>query len=178
MLRWTLAVACTAMVVGQVERSQEPDTRPADTQPATRPADADTTLRKPAQADILKNLLGRQDRLRPIRPRPSDEGSEGGAGAEPDGQPLLLEGTFLVERPGRLMREDGRAVFVFRVDADAAASRSMPILENQLLETIEREAEAGFSEFIVSAEVTRYRGRNFLLLRKVLRRVGHGNIGP
>lgn len=177
MLLWTLAVACTAMLVGQVE-PQEPDTKPADSQPATRPAETGTTLRKPAQADILKNLLGQRDRLRPIRPQPSEEPSEAGAGVGPDGLPLLLEGTFLVERPGRLMREDGRAVFVFRVDADRAASRSMPMLENQLLETMEGEAEAGFSEFIISAEVTRYGGRNFLLLRKVLRRVGHGNIGP
>jgi hypothetical protein len=178
MLRWTLAVACTAMLVGQVERSQEPGPKPVDSQPATLPADTGTTLRKPAQANILRNLLGQRDRLRPIQPRPSEEPSEAGAGVGPDGLPLLLEGTFLVERPGRLMREDGRAVFVFRVDADSAGSRSMPMLENQLLETMEREAKAGFSEFIISAEVTRYRGRNFLLLRKVLRRVGHGNIGP
>ena len=176
MLRWILMTVCTVMLAGQAQEKQ-PAEKPADTQPATRPAGSSTTLRKPAQADILKNLLRRDERPMPIRPQkplPTGEGGE----ASHAGQPLLLEGAFLFERPGRLVHEDGRAKFVFHADDGTQATSTMEICPNQLLEAMEREVEAGFSEFIVSAEVTRYRGCNYLILRKLLRRVGHGNLSP
>jgi hypothetical protein len=158
---------------------QEADaTQPPATQPTSQPAEPRSTLRKPSQARILENLLNRADRPLPIKAQTRLEPAESSSDPGVQRFPLLLEGTFLPERPGRLVREEGRARFVFIADGSAAATRSMPILESQLLETMEREAEAGFSEFIISAEVTRYRGQNYLLLRKVLRRTEHGNLGP
>jgi hypothetical protein len=151
----------------------------ADVQPAaSQPAKRESTLRKPEQAQILEHLLGQKDVV-PLQPRsaPGQRPESGGANG-PGAERLLLEGTLLVERPGRYVEEGGRAVFICRVHAEDAAPRKMPILENQLLETMEREAEAGFSEFIVSAEITRYRGKNYLLLKKVLRRASHGNLSP
>lgn len=177
MLRWTLTTTLAALLAVQPQDQPKPQVKPADTQPASRPADSNPTLRKPGQAQVLKNLLARKDRPVPVRPVPSGSGPVKPS-VGPDGQPLLLEGTFVVERPGRLTREDGRAIFVFRGDAEGTTTRSMPILESQLLETMEREAEAGYSEFIVSGEVTRYKGRNYLLLTKVLRRVANGNLSP
>ncbi len=156
----------------------------AETQPATATQPAPTTsnppssLRKPEQAETLKALLRRQEGRTPIKPLQEAAQSDGQRqGLDPEGNSLLLEGTFLVERPGRLLREEGRSLFICRVEG-SKATRTMEIHENQLLELMEREAEAGFSEFIVSGEVTRYRGRNYLLLRKILRRVGHGNVKP
>ncbi len=177
MLRWIMTTIVAGLLVLQPQQKPAPEAKPADTQPASQPADANPTLRKPSQAEILKNLLSRKDRAVPVRPIPSGSGrSKPTVG--PDGQPLLLEGTFLVERPGRLIHENGRPSFVFQGDGESTATRSMVILESQLLETMEREAEAGYSEFIVSGEVTRYNGRNYLLLKKVLRRVANGNLGP
>ncbi len=178
MLRGILVAACALLLIGQVEDKPQPASRPTQTQPATRPTDSNPTLRKPAQVEILKNLLRQQDRPTPIQSQTSPGRPDSTPGLGSDGRPLLAEGTFLVERPGRLMREGGRAKFVFHVNGESEASRSMPVLESQLLESMEREAEAGFSEFIVSAEVTRYRGTNYLLLRKVLRRTEHGNLSP
>jgi hypothetical protein len=181
MLSWILATVCTMMLVGQTGDSGPASKKSPDTQPTSRPAEAPSTLRKPAQAVILKGLLGRTERPTPIQPQ--DPQTPGGgparaADVDPDGQPLLLEGTLLVERPGRLVHEAGQAKFVFHVDADSSVTRTMEILPNQLLEAMEREAQAGFTEFIVTAELTRYKDRNYLMLRKILRRVGHGNLGP
>jgi hypothetical protein len=178
MLRWIIAAICPLLFVAQ-EQASRPATKPAETQPASQPAG--TTLRNPEQIEILKNLLNRQDRAMPVRPQPAQKpGQEAptSQATDAEGHPLLLEGTFLSERPGRLVREEGRAKFVCYIDGGGQAPRAIEILESQLLEAMEREAEAGFSEFIVSGEVTRYRGRNYLLLRKILRRVDNGNLGP
>ena len=179
MLRLVLTCLCAVLLMGQTE-DKSAASKPAETQPTTRPATSNTVLRRPAQADILKNLLGRDERPAPIKPQepqattgPADRSGR----LDETGQPLLLEGTFLIERPGRLLREEGRAKFVFLADGTNAAPRTMEILPNQLLETLEREAEAGFGEFVISAEVTRYKGSNYIILRKILRRVEHGNLG-
>ncbi len=178
MFRWILTSVCVVLVLGQAEDKPQPSTKQATSQLASRPAEPSTILRKPEQAEILRNLLTQQDRPVPVKPRTDAGRAETAARMASAGRPLLLEGTFLVERPGRLVMEEGRAKFVFHVDGTSPEPCTMQLLENQLLETLEREATAGFSEFIISAEVTRYRGSNYLLLRKVLRRTSHGNLGP
>ncbi len=172
MLRWMLLSVCALLLMGQTEE-KSPPIRPVETQAATRPAPTNTVLRRPAQADILKNLLSREARPAPIKPQDPQTGK-----VDQPGEPLLLEGSFVVERPGRLVHEDGRAKFVFLEEGGAPALRTMEILPNQLLEMMEREADSGFAEFVISAEVTRYKGTNYLILRKILRRVGHGNLTP
>lgn len=155
----------------QKAAAAEPD---AASQPASQPTTAGA--RRPAQAEILRNLLSEQaERPKPVLP--TDSGRQGGDAAG-SARGLLTEGTIVVERPGRLVREDGRAKFLLHVEGEGPAPRAMPVLESQLLELMEREAEAGFAEFIVSAEVTRYRGTNYLLMRKVLRRTSHNNVAP
>jgi hypothetical protein len=54
----------------------------------------------------------------------------------------------------------------------------MEFNKNRWLEAMEAEAEAGVTEFIISAEVTRYRGRNYLNLLKYRRQISHGNLTP
>ncbi len=154
---------------------QEPPAPGTTTQPATTTPPEQSTLRKPDEAAILKNLLRQQDRATPILPAgPAEATSQASRG----GPQLLLEGTFLMERPARLIYEGDQPQLAIQADVGAPKLETMTVLENQLLEMMEREAQAGFTEFVVSAEVTRYRGRNYLLLRKVLRRVGHGNLSP
>lgn len=181
MFRWIYVVACASLLVAQTPPSGSTEPESPQSQPASRPAAPASGLPVPAQAEILKNLLGREARPTPIRPRESTElttNEAAAAGLDPDGQPLLLEGTFIVERPGRLVREGGRAKFVFYQQEGGTGPRHIEILQSQLLEVMEREAESGLTEFVVSGEVMRYRDRNFLLLRKILRRVDHGNLGP
>lgn len=179
MLRWIVATACAVTLLGAKQDQPPPTGRPTDTQPATRPAGPRTMLRRPAQADILRKLIQRGRRPSPIRPQEPGRGAAAAEGSsDAQGQPLLPDGTFLVERPGRLVYEAGRPKLIFHAADGVPGKRIMEICPNRLLEAMEREAAAGFGEFIISAEVTRYKGYNYLILRKILRRVGHGNVGP
>jgi hypothetical protein len=177
MFSWILGTLCATLLVAQSAGPGQ-TTQPAASHPGTQPADASSTLRKPAQANILKGLLRQAERPAPIRPVESAAPKKGAVSKGADGLPLLLEGTMLVERPGRLIHEDGRAKLVLFADTESQAPRTVEIVPSQLLEAMEREERAGFNEFIVSAEVTRYKDRNYLMLRKILRRVGNGNVGP
>lgn len=175
MNRWFSAAFCGMLCMAYAQdKAAQPASQPTPA-PATQPADA--VLRQPEQADLLRKLLARRQRPEPILPR-TDGPSTAEAKVGPDGHPLLVEGTFIAERPGRLEHEDGEAYYVFNLDGEGAGPRRIPILRNQLLELLEQEAQAGYQEFIVSADVTRYRGSNYLLLRKVLRRLSNGNLGP
>jgi len=146
--------------------------------PASAPA-SPRTLRRPEQAEIIQDLLRQRDKAGVILPQDPQEGQSSGAvrAATADDSSLLPEGTILVERPGRLVSDGGRPMFVFLTSATGGRPQSMELLPCQLLEALERESARG-SEFTVSGEVTRYRGRNYLLLLKVLHRVNHGNLSP
>jgi hypothetical protein len=165
---------------------QKPPTprRPVASQPATtQPASAPRTMRKPQQAEIIENLLRERERSSLILPQePQAVVGQELAASQPSsdrGTPgLLADGTTVVERPGQLAVEEGRPRFVFYAEGDEPKLRTMEILPNHLLEAMEREAQGGRSEFVISGEVMRYKGRNYVLLRKVLRRVGHGNLAP
>lgn len=180
MVSWILATLCTTWLFVSSPTTQDPPAPPPESQPASsQPGASGTTLRKPPQAAILRGLLRREERPAPIRPQdPGTGATQPEAGKDASGQPLLLEGTLLVERPGRLVIEGDRAKFVLQAGADSQATQSLEILPNQLLEAMEREAQGGMGDFIVTAEVTRYRDRNYLILRKILRRVAHGNLSP
>ncbi len=157
-------------------------TAPPASQPATQPT-SEPTLRRPQQVDVLQKLLERQVRPEPILPeqperRPGRKLPDANAVTASDGSPLLPEGTVLIERPGRLVVHEDRAEFVFAPDENHRAAATMEILKSQLLEAMESQAEGGDNQFIISAEVTRYHGRNYIILRKVLRRVPNGNLTP
>lgn len=173
---WALA-ALGVLILGQTAASPGPQ-KPADSQPAARPGEGAAGGRRPQQSDVLRDLLLQQGRNRPVPAKAPETTAAGGPRLGPDGQPLLLEGTFLIERPGRLVYDGGRPRFEFMLDDGATAPRIVELLPNQLLETLEQEARLGFSEFVISAEVTQYQGANYLILRKVLRRVSNGNLGP
>ncbi len=171
-----LCVLCTALT-----GMQTPKAEPPASQPATQPAESQPagTLRTPAQAEILKNLLREREQPRAILPERG--ASPAGAltpGREPLAPGILPDGTMLMSRPGRFVREGGKPRFILSPDTASDSSRSLEILPNQFLELLERDADAGFAEFTVSADVTLYRGVNYLLIRNLQRRVDHGNLAP
>ena len=181
-----IVLVTAAEVLPLAGDQQNPPTprRPVASQPATtQPTSAPRTLRKPQQADIIENLLRERERSSLIVPQePQAAGEQGLAASRPSADSaalgLLSDGTALVERPGRFAIEEGRPRFVFYAEGDEPKLRTMEALPNQLLEAVEREEGAGRSEFVISAEVTLYKGSNYLLLRKVVRRVNHGNLAP
>jgi len=154
-------------------RSGQPATDQAATQPASRPAPRD-----PEQARIFETLLRESDRphARPVLSEatgPATRGGEAATGA------LLLDGTPLSQCAGRLVCSGDRSLFEFKSGAPAeGAPSAMEILRNAWLEAMEAELATGVSEFIISAEVTRYRGRNYLLVRNYRRQIEHGNLNP
>jgi len=174
MLRLVLAVIVAASWTLAPQEAKEEGVTPPASQPTSQPA-VRATPRSPEQARIFQELL--RDTERP-RAKPILSVSEDARSVAGDAS-LLPEGTVLIERPGRLVRSGERSEFHLKPDSPAdGAPNVMEFNKNGLLEAMEAEAAAGVREFVISAEVTRYRGRNYLNLLKYGRRISHGNLGP
>lgn len=142
------------------------------TRPATRPA---TTAPSPEQMfnKMLKPARSTERTLVPS-PGPPATDKTSGAGAVAPGAPavtVLREGTYLVDRTGRLSHSaDGQqAEFIF--DSDGQALRDPPVilLPNLKLMTMENAVSASRDmRFRITGMVTEYRGRNYVLLDKVV----------
>lgn len=130
--------------------------------------------RLPQQAEIFRELLEKSEAVKPIMPVHAEAGP---APTRVDERGLMLEGEQIVNREARFVRGGGRPTLVIQ-PRDGGSPQTFPILESQLLELLEREAELGVDEFVITAEARLYRGKNYLLLLKVMRRVPNGNITP
>src|SRR5262249_29620588 len=142
-----------------------------ESQPASQPSG-----RTPEQASVLKELLRSVDRPAITTPEPIRSSEPSPAARKDDS--LQAEGTLLVEKPGRLIRSGERSEFKFTSPEGKGLAQPLELLPNSWLEYMEKEADAGASEFIITADVTTYRGRNFLMLRTYRRQVSHGNLNP
>ncbi len=82
-----------------------------------------------------------------------------------DESALIQEGRWLIDREGRLDRVDGQTRFIFD-----SGDEPITLLPNAKLERIEDISDYGRrgQKFRISGAVTVYRGRNYLLLSKVL----------
>jgi hypothetical protein len=83
-----------------------------------------------------------------------------------DSSKLLREGTVLLDRRGRLRRDEGGAwMFIFDADAEGLADPPMILLPCLLLERMEQYARIVGSDppLLVSGHVHVYGGRNYLL---------------
>ena len=89
---------------------------------------------------------------------------------------LRLDGTPLVQRVGRLVRQERWWVLVPDSDRIDAADGPLRLLPNQAVETMMRESQrGGQTVFVVSGEITLFENENYLLPRSVTRRVDLGN---
>jgi len=95
------------------------------------------------------------------------------------GQSALLEGSLIVRRSGRMMRDGTRWAFHFD-DEQATGLSAIKLLPNQSLEVMVRSAERGASGlvYIVSGETTHFDSESFLLVRGVTRMPDLGNLRP
>jgi hypothetical protein len=101
------------------------------------------------------------------------DNTSGAAAVAPNAptMPLLREGTFLVDRTGRLGRSvDGLPEY--RFDSDGRALRDPPvlILANTKLMQMEEENKRSNRDlrFRITGVLTEYRGRNGVLIEKVV----------
>jgi hypothetical protein len=85
---------------------------------------------------------------------------------------LVREGTYLVDRVGRLSRAPDGKRFEFTFDADGRALRDPPVilLPGQKLAALENAAASDNRDrrYRLSGLITEYRGRNYLLPDKVI----------
>jgi hypothetical protein len=179
MFRFVLISLIAASCVREPPQEKEKAGESAEAQPASQPAGRTVSPRNPTQARILEELLRDAEQARP-RPIVSEPQVERGRGSAEGSQPgSLLPDGYLVERAGRLVRSGEHVEFHFTSGSPAeGAPNIMEFNKNRWLEAMEVEAEAGVEEFVISAEVTRYRGRNYLNLLKYRRQVSHGNLTP
>lgn len=167
--------------------AQQPPTA-GQTTPATRPSaapvapavDGQTTPAALPPADqVLNQMLrsspaGAARPLRPVQDPPAIDRTSGAGAVAPGAAslPVLREGTFLIDRVGRLSPSaDGHSVeFVFESDGQALRDPPVIILPNLKLMAMETAARASNRDlkFRVTGMVTEYNGRNYLLLEKVL----------
>ena len=163
--RRSLVAVALAAVLGGTSALAEPDaaSRPATTQAGD---DADATL------DRLLGQAGSRPRS-DAAPRREATPNDPTAVA-PDASPgrLLREGTFLVDRVGHVRETDaGDLEFVFAADnaAAAAADPPMQLVPNLNLMAIDSQPRGREGRrYRVTGRVTEYRGRNYLILEKVV----------
>jgi hypothetical protein len=143
-----------------------PATRPAPSQPPSLSAD-----------QMLNRLLSaRGEQGKPLQPAATDEAdATSGSGAVAPGAPtisVLREGSVIVDRVGRLTRSTDGQRAEFTLEADGKALRDPPliILPNQKLMLMEEAVKTSSRDlrFRVTGLITEYRGRNYILLEKVV----------
>jgi hypothetical protein len=142
----------------------------------TQPTSSTTT----SSAEQLANRLlapqgpGGNRALPPATVGPMTDATSGKAAVAPGAPPVnvLREGTFIVNRVGRLTRSADGQQEEFNFDADGKTMRDPPVIILPNLKLMQMEnAVAGSSRdlrFRVSGMVTEYKGRNYVLLDKVV----------
>jgi hypothetical protein len=144
------------------------------TQPTTRPAE------RVLPADQMLNQMLRPSGAAPARPlqpmsqAPAIDTSTGSAAVAPGAASLhvLREGTFIVDRTGRLSRgADGQSwELTFEADGRAMKDPPLVVLPNLKLMAMEDaiKSQSRDLRFRVTGMVTEYGGRNYILLEKVV----------
>ena len=144
------------------------------TQPTTRPAE------RVLPADQMLNQMLRPSGAAPARPlqpmsqAPAVDASTGGAAVAPGAPSLqvLREGTFIVDRTGRLSRGSDGQSWELTFESDGRAMRDPPlvVLPNLKLMAMEDaiKSQSRDLRFRVTGMVTEYGGRNYILLEKVV----------
>ncbi len=143
------------------------------TQPTSRPA-------APLPADQMLNQMlrpsvaGGPQPLQPVPNPPAVDATSGPGAVAPGAAPLtvLREGTFLVDRTGRLTRSADGQQWEFTFESDARAMQDPPvmILPNLKLMAMEQAVKGTNRDlhFRITGMVTEYNGRNYVLLEKVV----------
>ncbi len=131
-----------------------------------------------ASAEDVLAMLQTQQPDQSVMLRPSGESPAASRRAPADGRTLMLDGSPVVNRPGRLVREGSWWTLAFESNRPDAAEPPIRLLPNQVLELMVRTSQRGSIGlvFIVSGEATLHDGENYLMTRSVTRRLDLGNL--
>jgi hypothetical protein len=146
----------------------------ATTRPTTRPATRPTT-RVDAGQTLTRMLRPTTPVAKPLQPLPPDRpivdvNRYALAPGAPDAK-LVREGTYVVDRIGRLRKTDDglHEEFVFDSDGNALQDPPMVLLPNLCLVQMETATQTSRDrKFRITGRVTEYRGRNCILLDKAV----------
>ena len=136
-----------------------------------------TTMPMPADQKLNQMLKPTGNAARPIQPEPNPpavDSTTGVAAVAPNAQQITVvrEGTFLVDRTGRLTRSADGQSWEFTFEADGRTMQDPPvvILPNLKLMAMEQAVKSSNRDlhFRVTGMVTEYNGRNYLLMEKVV----------
>jgi len=146
--------------------------------PTTQPSTGSGDSRNAAAADemleqTLKPTTNPVRLLEPVSDKPVRDKTSGGGAVKPNAPPVntLREGTFIIDRVGRLTHTDnGQAEFTFESDGKALRDPPMILLPNLKLMQMEDTLTASNRDlkFRVTGTITEYRSRNYLLLERVV----------
>jgi hypothetical protein len=171
------------VVVDLATTGEAPATLAAEkTEPLPPPTPTTAPPAPAAPEQMLNQMLrsaagtGVGSAARPLQPTTSPtKDLTSGAGAVAPGAPTLSvirEGTFLVDRTGRLVRGADGQSYEFAFESDGRAMKDPPviILPNLKLMAMEQAAKGSNRNlrFRITGMVTEYNGRNYVLLEKVV----------
>src|SRR5687767_473262 len=168
-MRSVLSALALILFLATFSTASAQTTKPAAA-PATRPAG--TT----AEQMLNQMLAPAADGTKPLPPAPggATDGTSGPAAVAP-GAPavtVMREGSLIIDRTGRFVRNNDGQQWEFVFDADGRAMKDPPVvvLPNLTMMAMENYATGTSRElrFRITGEVTEYRGRNYVLLRKAV----------
>src|SRR5882762_8725904 len=148
------------------------------TRPTTRPMEApnpDMMLRQ-----LLSPARPSAKPLEPVQYPQEDTTSKTAVAPKVDTQNLVREGSYVLNRRGRLTRTaEGQFEFTFEADGSALKDPPMIILPNVKLTQMETAVKTNSRDlkFRMSGMVTEYNGRNYVLMEQVVV-VQDETIGP
>lgn len=166
-----LIAAGGLLVVATMTRAEQENASTASaasTQPAQSSEDVLTRMLRPSGARAAEPLQPS------TAPGTMIDQTSGARALAPDAPPthVLREGDMIVNRTGRLTRSADGQQWEFTFDADGKTLQDPPliILPNLKLMDMEEAVKSSRRDlrFRITGEVTEYRGRNYVLLQKVL----------
>ncbi len=144
------------------------------TQPTTGGAVSPTV----SADQMLREMLGQDGAaarpLQPVRTAPAVDKTTGAGSVAPDAEPITVmrEGTFLVERVGRLTRSADGQQMEFTFEADGQTLQDPPVIILPSLKLMAMENAITTSrrdlKFRITGMLTEYQGRNYVLLESVV----------
>lgn len=196
LIAFALIAAVSPLMAAEPEKPAASAT--TTTKPAPAPAPAPKSDKRPTAEDVMNDLTGRIERNPAIEPSqkiPSNVApmpnsataiaEDAGAavqGVAPGASmgKLRREGEFVINRPGRLVRAPQSGILLFAFDSDAANSTEPPVIIMpcaylQYMEDLARE-RGDRVVFVISGQVTSYRGANYLLPTNVRLGIDRGNL--
>ncbi len=172
-----VALLMAGVASSALAQTTQPASTPTNAAPANPAVAAPTQSTQPSTDQLLNRLLQPSNSdgtvLQPSNIRAADRTS--GSGAVAPGAPsvtVLREGSYLVDRTGRMTRSDDGRDMEFTFVSDGRTMRDPPviILPNLKLMAMETAAAGSTRDllFRITGMVTEYRGRNYILLDKVV----------